>query len=315
MTTSVKFSTVSANKSIAPYDDESWANLANVHGEDAYWASITAASFDLDLYSQIMYLSTYGFAIPVSEGDTVITGIQVRVKRYHVNGDVVDALVQLTLNGLVGSGDNKADTSTHWPDADGWAVYGGQFDKWGLDLSPGVVNATTFGVFFVAQAHANDADAYVNCIEITVYYEALANVPRNQSTRRTRFNLSPDGDVSNLTREWLSVIPTVSIAQLSNPTSPGTPTVVQSATFTDTGAITMNVASPCVVSRVGHGLLANREVWFKTSGALPTNVVQYTHYYVKSPLTDSFNISTTPGGAAINTSGSQSGTHNLWTKD
>jgi hypothetical protein len=314
MTISAKFSTASANKSIAPYTNEAWVNITSAYTEDASNASVTAATFDTNLYSQIMYLSTFAFAIPVSEGDTIITGIQVRVKRHHANGDVVDALVQLTLDGLIGSGNNKANTSTHWPDASDWAVYGGQFDKWGLALTPGVVNASTFGIFFAAQAHADDADAYVNCIEITIYYEALAGVPRNQASRRTRFNLSPDGDVSNLTKEWLSpiLVPAVAVSVL--PAS-GTPTASQTATFTDTEAITMNAASPCVVSRVGHGLAANREIWFKTSGALYTGITQYTHYYVKSPGLDSFNISAAPGGAAINTSGSQSGTHNLWTKD
>lgn len=101
-------------------------------------------------------------------------------------------------------------------------------------------------------------------------------------------------------------------------TIPAVPTVGAStsvATFTDAGAVTMSIASPCVVTKVGHGLAANHEIFFKTDGALPTGIVQYTHYYVKDPAADTFNISATPGGSAINTSGSQSGTHNLWTKD
>jgi uncharacterized protein YmfQ (DUF2313 family) len=101
-------------------------------------------------------------------------------------------------------------------------------------------------------------------------------------------------------------------------TIPAVPTVGAStsvATFTDAGAVTMSIASPCVVTKAGHGLAADHEIFFKTSGTLPTGIVQYTHYYVKDPAADTFNISATVGGAAINTSGSQSGTHNLWTKD
>ena len=99
---------------------------------------------------------------------------------------------------------------------------------------------------------------------------------------------------------------------------PAVPTVAVStgvATFTDTGSVTMDIASPCVVTKAGHGLAADREVFFSTSGTLPTGITVFTHYYVKSPAADTFNISATVGGSNINTSGSQSGTHNLWTKD
>lgn len=74
-------------------------------------------------------------------------------------------------------------------------------------------------------------------------------------------------------------------------------------------AVTLTIASPCVVSWTAHPLVANDPVKFATTGALPTGLVAGTTYYVKSPATDSFNVSATPGGAAINTSGTQSGTH------
>jgi len=75
--------------------------------------------------------------------------------------------------------------------------------------------------------------------------------------------------------------------------------------------VTMTIASPCVVTYTNHGLAANAEVVFSTNGALPTGITAGTTYYVKSPTTNTFNISATPGGAAINTSGSQSGQHRM----
>lgn len=101
-------------------------------------------------------------------------------------------------------------------------------------------------------------------------------------------------------------------------TIPVVPTIVVGtavATFTDTGAVTMDIASPCTITKAGHGLAADREIFFSTTGALPTGITVFTHYYVKGPGADTFNISATVGGANINTSGSQSGVHNLWTKD
>ena len=76
-----------------------------------------------------------------------------------------------------------------------------------------------------------------------------------------------------------------------------------------TSVVTMTIASPCVVSWTAHGLAAGTPISFTTTGALPTGIVSGTVYYVLSPLTDSFNIAATVGGAAINTSGSQSGVH------
>ena len=77
--------------------------------------------------------------------------------------------------------------------------------------------------------------------------------------------------------------------------------------------VTVTIASPGVVTYVGHGKSANDPVAFFNNGdTLPTGLVLGTTYYVKTVLTaDTFTLSATAGGAVINTSGSQSGTHKL----
>ena len=80
---------------------------------------------------------------------------------------------------------------------------------------------------------------------------------------------------------------------------------VSPATFTIT------IASPAVVTS-SISLLENTPVIITNSGypsALPTGLTVGTTYYVKGTGGTTFNLSATPGGAAINTSGSQSGTH------
>lgn len=79
---------------------------------------------------------------------------------------------------------------------------------------------------------------------------------------------------------------------------------------TQTGA-TVTIASPAVVSWTAHGLVAGQAVVFTTTGALPTGLTAGTTYYVISAglATDTFRVSATLGGSAVNTSGSQSGTH------
>ena len=76
---------------------------------------------------------------------------------------------------------------------------------------------------------------------------------------------------------------------------------------------TVTIASPAVFSLTAHGLAANNVVYFSTSGALPTGLTAGTAYYVISAglTTDAFEVSATEGGAAINTSGTQSGTHKI----
>ena len=48
-----------------------------------------------------------------------------------------------------------------------------------------------------------------------------------------------------------------------------------------------------------------------TSGALPTGILANTTYFVINAGTDTFNLSAMQGGAAIATSGGQSGTHTM----
>ena len=79
-----------------------------------------------------------------------------------------------------------------------------------------------------------------------------------------------------------------------------------------TGAtVTVTIASPAVVTWTGHGLLPGAPISFATTGALPTGLSASTTYYVISAglTSNSFEVSTSIGGAAVNTSGSQSGTH------
>lgn len=73
--------------------------------------------------------------------------------------------------------------------------------------------------------------------------------------------------------------------------------------------VTITIASPGVVTWVGHGLQAGRAVSFTTTGLLPTGFLVGVQYYVVSPTADTFELAATVGGASINTSGSQSGVH------
>lgn len=81
------------------------------------------------------------------------------------------------------------------------------------------------------------------------------------------------------------------------------------AALTDSATITVTIASPGVVTWTAHGRSNGDPVSFTTTGALPTGITAGTVYYVSSATTDTFQLVTNIGAAAINTSGSQSGVH------
>lgn len=75
---------------------------------------------------------------------------------------------------------------------------------------------------------------------------------------------------------------------------------------------TVSIASPCVVTFAAHGLSPGAAVRFGTTGALPTGLAALTTYYVRDVLsTSTFTLAASVGGPAVNTSGTQSGTHSL----
>jgi hypothetical protein len=89
--------------------------------------------------------------------------------------------------------------------------------------------------------------------------------------------------------------------------------------FNDAPAARSNVASvtiatPGVFTWTGHNLDVGDAIKLSTTGALPTGLTAGATVYVKAvPDPNTFTVAATPGGAAIATSGTQSGTHTVTT--
>lgn len=79
----------------------------------------------------------------------------------------------------------------------------------------------------------------------------------------------------------------------------------------------ITIASPAIVTLANsttgalQALPDNTAIMLETSGALPTGLTPYTIYYTTSTGTNTYKLSATSGGAFINTSGTQSGTHTI----
>lgn len=81
------------------------------------------------------------------------------------------------------------------------------------------------------------------------------------------------------------------------------------AALSKTATVTITIATPGVVTWNAHGLRNGMPIRLTTTGALPTGLVAGTTYYIVNKSTNTFQLSATVDGSAINTSGSQSGTH------
>lgn len=77
--------------------------------------------------------------------------------------------------------------------------------------------------------------------------------------------------------------------------------------------VTISSASPGVITETGHGSVANEpKVFSNSGGALPVAITAGTVYYIKTVLdANTYTISATPGGAAINTASTGTGTHSV----
>jgi microcystin-dependent protein len=90
------------------------------------------------------------------------------------------------------------------------------------------------------------------------------------------------------------------------------------ACLVNTAPVTIAIGAPGVVTWNNHGLSANDAVKLFTTGSLPTGLTAGAHglatvgtvYYVVagSITTNAFQLAASPGGAPVNTSGTQSGT-------
>ena len=88
-------------------------------------------------------------------------------------------------------------------------------------------------------------------------------------------------------------------------------TVYNPGEFVTSGTVvTISIASPAVVTWNSHGLSAGDVIKFTSTGNLPTGLTVNTRYFVLAAGLglNSFRVSLEPGGTAVDTTGSQSGT-------
>lgn len=115
-----------------------------------------------------------------------------------------------------------------------------------------------------------------------------------------------NGSSSHTMRSWINAKDAVDVLIRNNRFAHAQYGVVGAPAAT----VTITLASPGVVTWTNHTVAADYPISFETTGTLPTGLSAGTTYYVKTVLSaNTFTVSATVGGAAINTSVGQSGVH------
>lgn len=158
----------------------SWANPTRIQANDASEATATGVATST-VTSNYIKGTNFGFSIPT---DATINGILVEwEKRASDNSTsfTVDNIVKLVIGGTV-SGNNKADTTTHWSITSTFVSYGGSSDLWGLSPTPSDINGSTFGAVLacnMTSAGETITNANMDTLRITITYTAAAGGPQS----------------------------------------------------------------------------------------------------------------------------------------
>jgi hypothetical protein len=119
--------------------------------------------------------------------------------------------------------------------------------------------------------------------------------------------------------DWASNFPTAGIVHNSrlwafgNTNNRHTAYASRATNTETTQTFTITIAAPGVATANANGFANGQRVWLTTTGALPTGLSINTPYYIVAVAANTFELALTVGGAAITTSGAQSGVHTVHT--
>jgi hypothetical protein len=149
------------------YNGVAWINPGNITSSDNVYT--TASLSFTNTLSEALVAKNFGFDIA---GFGTIDGIIASFERKaSIDNYIKDDDVFLIKNGSI-YGNNKS-AGAFWSSSEGTVSFGSPSDLWGGTFSPGDINSSEFGVMINAQyqnAYNTTAIAYVDKIEITVYY-------------------------------------------------------------------------------------------------------------------------------------------------
>jgi len=160
--------------------------------------------------SDWLRLTAFGFSSADIPSGSTIDGIEVKIERKSSSATYYakdNALYLRKTSGQVG--DNKADTSTHWPTSDTEASYGGAADTWNASLADTDIISSDFGIDLSALVIYYGV-GYVDYVSIRVYYTLGA-------TEKTSSDSGSGADASSVLTATLASLDLGSGVEASTP--------------------------------------------------------------------------------------------------
>jgi hypothetical protein len=152
----------------APSAASGWTNSTNVFTSNSVYATNAISSYGTGATLQA---TGFGFSIPST---AIIKGITVSVvRKASTSFTLQDSSVYLLKSGSQ-TGTNHAVSGT-WSTSNTTKDYGSTSDLWGTTWTAANINASNFGVKFVARAGSSSATASVDYITVTVTYSDDTN--------------------------------------------------------------------------------------------------------------------------------------------
>ena len=175
-------------------------------------------------------------------------------------------------------------------------TYSDSADAFAVSKTNDQASFTATSIYESEVFNAGDASVYKSLVEVTVTTEFLPSDGQIILLYQIDENIG--------TAFWGKIFTNTTDNSISR-------TGINIAETNDT--ITMSIASPAVVTLSNHDLTSGQAISFTTTGALPTGVTAGVTYFVISAslAAGTFQFSETRGGSAVNTSGTQSGTHTM----
>jgi hypothetical protein len=224
-----------------------WADDTNVKSSDNNRATVHPGNGN---FSDCVAGYNWGFALPTG---SEILGVEARIEKCSSSNKYVDKMVSV-LSALYFIGNNKAHTSTPWPNpvsSETYVTYGGSTDLWGLSWTSAGVNSSTWGIGIgVLQNGTTAADAQVDHIQVRIYYNNPTATVTQTVTNTVPTN-TPTRTATN-TATVTNTVPTNTPTQTATNTVPtNTPTVTNTVpTNTPTKTNTVPTNTPTVTNTV-----------------------------------------------------------------
>ena len=150
------------------YDTEinyiEWINLNNISYEDTMVASCSLNSGES---SKFLIAKGFNFNIPRFAS---ITGIKARIKSYST-GSIANNQISLSndTNPIGLDMESYADPVL-WGTESRYSIIGSSTETWGNTLTPDDINSADFGILIGVSSLQNSKSAYIDHIELIVYY-------------------------------------------------------------------------------------------------------------------------------------------------